>query len=256
MKTNGNRQDEEKIDLRPDPKPRKLAHLWQAYLQFTSLRRLRIQSDNRTSSIQKGKSVMDYELETLFQEALNMDKVEAMLLKTMKNFGNSVGPAWDWVNGIKGMGESTSAQLFALIDDIGKFDTVSKLWRYAGMAVIEGEAERTTRGEKSHFNRDLKTLLLGVVADNFVKQQTPIYIDIYYAEKERQRRLHPEPEQASGKKLWSKDYTPMHIDRMARRKMMKIFLQHLWLKWREFEGLPVSDPYAHAILGHSHKIDP
>jgi len=38
--------------------------------------------------------------------------------------------------------------------------------------------------------------------------------------------------------------------------MGKIFLAHLWVKWREFEGLPVSQPYVQAILGHTHIIEP
>ena len=47
-----------------------------------------------------------------------------------------------------------------------------------------------------------------------------------------------------------------HIHNMASRKMVKIFLSHLWLKWRECDGLPVSDPWIIAIGGHSKMIAP
>jgi len=36
--------------------------------------------------------------------------------------------------------------------------------------------------------------------------------------------------------------------------MVKIFLQHLWVTWREIEGLPVSDPYSISIMGHAKYI--
>jgi len=44
--------------------------------------------------------------------------------------------------------------------------------------------------------------------------------------------------------------------KMARRKMVKIFLSHLWVTWRKMEGLPVTKPYAFSVLGHSDYIEP
>ena len=44
--------------------------------------------------------------------------------------------------------------------------------------------------------------------------------------------------------------------KMARRKMVKIFLSHLWAKWREMEGLSVTKPYIFAVGGHSDYIEP
>ena len=36
----------------------------------------------------------------------------------------------------------------------------------------------------------------------------------------------------------------------ARRKMIKIFLAHLWDFWREWEGLPRRTPYVEEYGGH------
>jgi hypothetical protein len=44
--------------------------------------------------------------------------------------------------------------------------------------------------------------------------------------------------------------------KMARRKMIKIFLSHLWATWRKMEGLPVTKPYVFSVLGHSDYIEP
>jgi hypothetical protein len=43
---------------------------------------------------------------------------------------------------------------------------------------------------------------------------------------------------------------------MARRKMVKIFLSHLWATWRKMEGLTVTKPYVFSVLGHSDYIEP
>jgi hypothetical protein len=44
--------------------------------------------------------------------------------------------------------------------------------------------------------------------------------------------------------------------KMARRKMVKIFLSHLWSTWRKMEGLTVVKPYIFDIGGHSNYIEP
>lgn len=49
---------------------------------------------------------------------------------------------------------------------------------------------------------------------------------------------------------------PSHIDNMSSRYAVKMFLAHLYALWREWEGLPVSEAYAIAILKHTHKVYP
>jgi len=227
-------------DQRPDPKPRKHIQLWQAYLQWDELVEMRKRHLLRISSIEAGKSQMDAMMESNFIEHTSIDKLIDWSKKIMVTAGKSVAP-WDWMTSIRGMGEGgLAAQLLAQIDDIGKFDTVSKLWRFAGLAVIDGKRETNKPGEKSHFNARLKSICW-LISDQFVKQNTPLYRDIYDQEKARLRRLHPEKIVTNGKT----QYNDGHIDNMARRKTVKIFLQHLWVIWRKLEGLPISEPYVH-----------
>jgi len=47
-----------------------------------------------------------------------------------------------------------------------------------------------------------------------------------------------------------------HVHNQAMRKMIKLFLGHLWIVWREAEGLPVTKPYVVDRLGHNSYIDP
>ena len=249
-KNNGHKNE----DQRPDPKPRKLIRLWQAYLMWDEVIEMRKRHNLRISSIQEGKSNMDVGLEQAFIDDMSLDQMIKSTKKTMILFASDT-PIWEWLSGIRGLKEGgLSSQLLAQIDDIGKFDTVSKLWRFAGLAVIDGRAERNKLGEKSHKNARLRSICY-LISEQFLRQQTPVYSDIYYEDKLRLRELHPEPEQTNGASPWSHNFTDGHIHRMAMRKAVKIFLQHLWVTWREIEGLPVSDPYVKAIMGHTHIIE-
>ncbi len=47
------------------------------------------------------------------------------------------------------------------------------------------------------------------------------------------------------------------MEAAARQKAAKLFLSHLWVVWREAEGLPTTDPYVIAKGGGEHDyIDP
>lgn len=216
-------------DARPGPKPRKYPHLWQAYLWWYELMEMRKRHLLRISSIEHGKSNLDSQFEKDMLEAAQLDGLLANVKKTMTNYGELV-PVWEWATNIKGLGQGgLAAQLLAQIDDIEKFDTVAALWRFAGFAVIEGKAEKNQKGEKSKFNHKLKGVCFNI-ADQFIKQQTPGYVDIYYAEKERQRLMYPEAiKNGNGKKI----YTDAHIHNRAWRKMIKQFLCDLWVEWKK-----------------------
>lgn len=231
---------EEQIDQRPEPKPRKHPQLWQSYLLWDELMRMRQRHNLRISAIDRGKSQLDAQLEHDFIEHLGLDHNLETARKLMINYGKATGEIWDYVTSIKGLkAGGEAAKLLAQIDDIAKFDTAAKLWRFAGFAVIDGCAEKNKAGEISHFNRNLKSICF-MVAEQFIRQQTPYYSDIYYAEKAKQRQLYPEPVKENGKVL----YSDGHIHNRAWRKMVKQFLLDVWVKWRTLEGLSVTEPFA------------
>ena len=249
-------------DARPDPKPKKHPHLWQAYLWWEELEKMRIRHILRISSIEAGKSNMDAQFERDMTEHVGVEALVCHAKKEMINFGETVGPVWDWLISIKGIGEYSAAKLLARIDDIGKFDTISKLWRFSGLAVIDGKAEKK---DSQHYNRRLKAQMVGEqgIADQFVRHHTSPYRDEYGSYKARQRRKYPDVmcrqcgckwDDCESKKSHKRMYNNGHLDIRAKRKIAKLFLSHLWLKWRELDGLPVSAPYVEAIMGHTNII--
>lgn len=274
-------------DHRPDLKPRKNPRLWQAFLFWEEIMLMKQRHTLRISSIERGKSNLD----GLFEQAMIngvvemkndkgkikryetfvVDDILESAKKIMINVGSEV-TVWPWITGIRGLGTGgQAAKILALIDDIEKFDSVAKLWRYAGYGLYDyyesdGKVVAPKKGKKkdddgnitefypdpddgwrigTHRDRGVKGFVLPynktlksalhVMADLFIKAQTPVYVDLYYAEKKRQRELHPKP--VNGQ------FTDGHLHNRAMRKMIKEFLKDLWLNWRTVEGLPVTEKY-------------
>lgn len=202
-------------------------------------------------------------------------QIEKRLKKILTRF-----PVYnEWLVGVKGVGTISSAHIISSFD-IEKATTVSKMTQYAGMnpGMVRGKKRKdntdgtfdilTTdtlvRGDKPTsgfvlpYNKTLKTALLGVLADGFIKSQNHYCMNFYYPYKERLANSSQiTRETKKGGKVveipW-KEATPDHRNKAARRYMIKMFLQDLYAAWREIEGLPVRGPYQEEYLGHKHAV--
>jgi len=141
---------------------------------------------------------------------------------------------------VKGIGLMLAAKVVSMID-IERASSVSALWRYSGYAVIDGEREKPTKGEKLHYNARLKSSCY-LVGGSFLKCNSP-YRAIYDSAKEFYQANKPE-------------WTKAHIHNASMRKMIKMWLSHLWLVWRELRGLPTNMPYVNEKLNHTHYYSP
>lgn len=198
---------------------------------YEDLQKLRIACSNRFHA---------YERDDLFiRLTKKFFDIEKEIQNQMKKYLQE-HQVWPWLSQVKGIGPTLGCKLLSQIEDISKFDTVSKLWRYAGLAVIDGEAERKKKGEKVHFNPRLKTCMF-LIGQAFLKGRSPYRI-IY--------------DEAKKYYTDNRDWTPKHIHNAALRKMEKIFLAHLWQKWREVEGLDTREEYVFEVLGHEHRYMP
>ena len=175
-------------------------------------------------------------------------------------------PAYDWFSKVKGVGDLNIGKVVSFID-IEKATMISKLWRYAGMAQgPDGKAERQIAGQKLHYNKVLKSMCWRL-AKSLIRAKG-LYYEFYLEQKQKltdrlvsegytivpSLELPTEKDPKTGRmKHVEKDgfFGLGHVDTMAMRKMIKLFLSHLWLKWREAEGLSVTKPYVHAIKGHA-----
>jgi len=172
-------------------------------------------------------------------------------------------PLWnDWLKYVKGVGKFWTACIIAWIDDISRFPNVSKLWKYSGYAVIDGVGQRKRRGQRPSFNIKLKALFYKIGV-NLLKAHS-VYSEIYekakkyYSGRKDILEYHKKKAEESEKesvKLSLAGYKN-HIHMMALRRMIKIFISHVWYVWRKGEGLEVKKPYPIDILGHSDYIYP
>jgi len=173
-------------------------------------------------------------------------------------------PLWTkFLEKVVGVGPAMGAIIISEFD-IYKADYPSSLWAYAGLDVAtdpkrctvpDGKGRNRTKNhlvevdyiDKNKkpakrnsitFNPLLKTKLIGVLGPSFLRTGS-IYADIYENEKHR-LESHP---------VYGEEEKPGHRHAMAIRKMVKIFLIDLYVKWRQLEGLPVSKPYHVEKLG-------
>ena len=202
---------------------------------------------------------------------------------------------YPWLKEIKGCSVIASAWICGEID-IFIADTVSKIWQFAGfnpgmikgkksikkkdykpeMGEIIGELSPTKDGEKRFnvltdelvrgdrktpgflcpYNSRLKTALIGILAEGFIKGQSPYALNHYYPYKNRiENSDQMTNEIKKGGKVielpW-KETKKNHRHYAAKRKMIKEFLKDLYVEWRTLEGLSIRKPYAEEYLGRKH----
>jgi len=209
-------------------------------LRDRQIQKARIQFGNRLGAIERGDDESDDRQRNVLERYLKRfqdieDELDADIKEQVAEY-----PIYEQMAAVKGIGPGLAAKLIAMID-IERADTISSLWRFAGYAVINGERERPTKGEKLHYNSRLKTTCY-LVATSFLKANSS-YRRIYDEAKAYYEANRP-------------DWTKGHWHNAANRKMIKVFLSHLWLRWRQLEGLPVSNPYAHDIMKHGSLYTP
>jgi len=195
---------------------------------------------------------------------LHLCEDEERQIKFLKKLLEDIPIYNSFLKEVKGVGPQMAGVIISEFD-ITKAKYVSSLWKYAGLDVVvtaDGEVmgRRMSKkcckvieyiaksGEKKErlsltYNPFLKSKLLGVLAKSFIKLKSP-YRKFYDDYKHRLQN-HPK----------HKNKSKGHIDNMAKRYMIKMFLIDLYVKWRELSGLPVHPSYAEGKLGIKHKID-
>lgn len=180
--------------------------------------------------------------------------------------------------------EVINGKKMVFVAGIERFPTISKLWKYAGLTP---DTKRQV-GKKHGFNSNLKSMLYRLMRYGFLMQaERSEYYKLYIRYKEQKReslkaqgiRVKSTPrekycptcgenkELPSSTRLCPQCGSPLnkkeregiiwagHLDAMARRWTLKLFLSHYWLVYRRAMGLPVRDPYPIG-RGHVTVIDP
>lgn len=262
-------------------KPAPLTHMVDAAV---AIEKLRVASEVRQSHLAR-QNKGDPETDELHQRLKDLEEyVDGRVADLIK-----AHPAYPWFSRVKGVGGENIAKVITPID-ILRATTISALWKFTGFSVEDGIAPRRIKGGgKLSYNSQLRSMCWRLASS--LKRAKGCFYDYYIKEKEKyQERFLSQGYKIlttpSGKWACSncgaswgrqRDITPCcdspqvekklrqepagviwvgHLDAMAVRKMIKLFLACLWLVWREAEGLPVSKPYAIDRLGHNSLIQP
>lgn len=206
-------------------------------LRDRTLQKSRIAFGNRISALERGADTADPATQKIL--AKWHERFEELEKEADKDIALLVGDIEivKQLTALKGVGRLLAAKLVAMID-IERADTVSALWRYAGYGVVDGARERPQKGEKLHYNIRLKTTLY-LIATSFLRASSP-YRAIYDSSKANYEANRP-------------DWNKARIHAASMRRMIKVFLAHLWNRWRTLEGLSTRPLYVHEKLGHTSK---
>jgi rubrerythrin len=249
-----------------------------------AVEKLRVASEVRQSHLtRQGKQ--DAETDELHRRLSDLeDYVDGRVTELIRSH-----PAYPWFSRVKGVGGENIGKVIAPID-IERAKTISALWKFAGFAVEDGSAPRRVKGGgKLAYNSQLRSMCWRLA--NSLKRAKGCFYEYYIREKEK----YQERFLSQGLKIlatpsgrwvcancgasWARQRdissccdSPQiekklrqeppgviwlgHLDAMAVRKAIKLFLACLWLVWREAEGLPVTKPYAIEKQGHSTLIQP
>ena len=199
--------------------------------QFYRIQEHRIAFGGQIRALKKQKMNLN-PLDEYFEDLQGLEK------RMAKYISNSIKDEDIWINflkKVKGIGPILGANLINLID-IKEAKHISSLWKFAGLDVVNGAAPKRKRGVVSTWNPLMRNLCWKI-GNSLVRSNSP-YRKFFDERKEHEKVHHPELKK-------------FHIDRRARRYMVKRFLSDLWLAWRKQENLPISQPYVVAQLGHS-----
>lgn len=221
---------------------------------YYDMQGMRIEIESQIRSFVQGNSEAEAEW-VKGNVYLKVEEIEKDIAKYITHYLKDEPLYTDWMKDVKGIGPIISAGLVSWIGDIERFATISKLWAYCGLAVDpDGHARRRKAGEKSNWHSRLKTHCWKI-GESFVKTKGG-YRKLYdeFRKEYDEKWTTPEICGSVGCKN-KKKCLDGHRYAAAKRKTVKVFLAHYWMKARELKGLAPDHPFIIGRENHEHLID-
>lgn len=173
------------------------------------------------------------EADTLYMKnrIKELKKRRDTLKKTMENMLQGFPIYREYISYMWGFPIPQAAMIISYIKDPARFPTITKLWKYAGLA--PGQSPHA--GNK-RYHVKLKTAVIRSVETMMLTRSTKI-MELYRRFREQEDQKHPELRKA-------------HRHRRAIRKVAKVLLYAIWRKWRDLKRLESTLPYAFEFLKH------
>lgn len=184
-----------------------------------------------------------------------MEKTEKQAFKELKPLLKEI-PLWVWIQTVKGLGLNFGVKLLCYLRDVKRFPNPSKLRKYCGTT----PDSKLRRGQEAHFNPELKGIMLGQIAKNFLMAngQYKVVYDTkkaYYLTKYAKELELTEKKKEQKKKITKEDWTKLRCHNYAMKAMVNRFLVELWMAAHLVEGQePPTNPYI--LNDPKHNLEP
>lgn len=191
---------------------------------FGDLQKTRVAMDNRAAAMERDGLPEEWIAVTRSQ-AESLKKSERAVASYLRTQARR-HPLASWIEQQRGISLAGFARLIGITGPLSRFGTISKLWRYLGLAVDDGQAPKRRKGERLNYSPSGR-VLCRQIADAIVKvgaggEYRQVYDD---------KKAYYEAERP--------DWTPMRRHAAAMRYAVKRLLRRMWLRWRvlQREGL-------------------
>jgi hypothetical protein len=157
-----------------------------------------------------------------------LKRIERQLYKAMGELAGR-SPLWtEYLSKVRGAGPRLAAYLIVKLNP-ARFSTVSKLWKYTGLHVVDGRAPRRRAGENAGWNPEARTMMWRL-GEKF-RLGGGFYKMMYHEFHRESSAKHP-------------GWTKGHLVADARRRTVKLFLSHWLYVGRAILGLEPVLPYS------------
>lgn len=215
-----------------------------------SVQKLRISLGNRVSALERGVDSVELPTPQVYADLAAMaegmeSRINKAIAAELKMY-----PVWDsWLSHVRGIGPLLAGQMLSLLLPPLEERGPSTWYKAAGLAPSEHSGlmrlPRPRAGEgKITYHPWLRRCLWNV-GTSFVRNGA-FYRDVYDTAKQELVAKH------TGDESWP----PHRLDSVARWKMVKLFLAHLWEEWLAADGKTGRRAYVIDKLGHHYVAPP
>lgn len=203
----------------------------------------------------KGTSlVSDFAEYEILKGYIDLESVEVAHFKAIERALDEEPIYNEFLKGVKGCGAAMSGCIISEFDP-HKARHVSAFWKYCGYDVAEDGKGRSRKKEHlvdiEYTDKDgKKKTKKGITFNPWLKSKLYVLGTCLIKSKGNYKEIYDGYKHRLENHANWKETSKGHRHNAAIRYMMKIFLQDLWAKWRDLEGLEVTDPYPVAKLGH------
>lgn len=197
------------------PPPRRRSLMGHYALQLLDVQKLRVAQANRVHAMERDVLPEPW-IEAGRTVLADLEKLEAFCNRQLEKQGAQHFMA-QWIKDAPGISLAGFARLIGLTGPLDNFATVSKLWAYCGLHVVDGSAPKRRKGELANWSPAAR-VLCHQIAESVVKVGRGPYREAYDRKKLDYEMTHPE-------------WTPLHRHQAAMRYAVKELLKDLWREW-------------------------